>query len=92
MDQVYGAAYYVAPEVLEKGYDEKVDMWSVGVIMYMLLSGVPPFQGETEVEIVRNVRSGIYDLEIPMLAHVTSEAKNLMNRLLKYNPAERYSA
>ena len=71
MDQVYGAAYYTAPEVFEDYYDEKVDVWSVGVIMYTMLAGFPPFVGETELEIVQNAKTGLYDLGIPELSHIS---------------------
>ena len=92
MDKVYGAAYYTVPEVFEKKYDEKVDLWSVGIIMYTMLAGFPPFIGETELEIVSNVKTGLYDLGIPELSHISTEGKNLMANLLKYNPNERISA
>ena len=64
MDKVFGSPYYTAPEVFECSYDEKCDVWSVGVILYTLLAGVPPFGGESEIEIVQNVKTGIYDLGI----------------------------
>lgn len=62
MKQTFGTAYYIAPEVLTSEYNEKCDVWSIGVILYILLSGRPPFDGKDDREIVRKVRIGHYDL------------------------------
>ena len=68
MNQVFGSPYYTAPEVFEGSYDEKCDVWSIGVILYTLLAGSPPFSGDTEIEIVQNVKTGIYDLGVRELS------------------------
>ncbi len=55
MELILGTAYYIAPEVLKGEYDEKCDVWSIGVILYILLSGEPPFPGSNDKEILKHV-------------------------------------
>lgn len=90
MDDVRGSAYYIAPEVLlSDGYNEKCDIWSIGVILYTLLAGRPPFEGSDVLEIIRKVRIGDYDLDIHELSKTSREAKDLIASLLTKDPAER---
>jgi calcium-dependent protein kinase len=56
-----GTPYYIAPEVIEGNYDVSCDMWSAGVILYIILCGYPPFYGNNDNEILENVKKGIYD-------------------------------
>ena len=55
MNQTYGTPYYIAPEILAGEYNEKCDIWSLGVLLFILLSGKPPFDGTTDDEILENV-------------------------------------
>ena len=59
-----GTPYYMAPEVVEKlNYNEKCDVWSIGIIMYVLLTGFPPFNGKDDEEIFKKIRIGNFDLK-----------------------------
>ena len=92
MSQKFGTPYYIAPEVLKKSYDHKCDLWSVGVILYILLAGYPPFNGQSDTQIIQAVLAGDYTLDEPEWDDVSEEAKDLVTKLLKYDPSERISA
>ena len=92
MNQKFGTPYYIAPEVLKKSYDLKCDLWSCGVILYILLCGYPPFNGQTDKKIIEAVLQGVYTLDEPEWHSVSDDAKDLVSQLLKQNPEERISA
>mmetsp|Transcript_12890 Transcript_12890/g.14758 ORF Transcript_12890/g.14758 Transcript_12890/m.14758 type:complete len:123 (+) Transcript_12890:655-1023(+) len=92
MDAVVGSPYYVAPEVLNESYDEKCDLWSIGVIMYILLSGAPPFNGSHDMLIRRAILKGKYSFKSSIWKNVSEEAKDLISQLLVMNPENRISA
>ncbi len=56
-----GTPYYVSPDVLEGNYDKRCDLWAIGVIAYILLSGTPPFNGRNEIEVFNKIRCCDYD-------------------------------
>mmetsp|Transcript_36346 Transcript_36346/g.79299 ORF Transcript_36346/g.79299 Transcript_36346/m.79299 type:complete len:503 (-) Transcript_36346:101-1609(-) len=87
-----GTPYYVAPQVLAGKYDQLSDIWSCGVIMYVMLCGYPPFFGETDAEVLSKVRLGNFSFNAADWKNVSEDAKNLIRMLLKMNPRDRYTA
>ena len=74
----HGTSYYIAPEVLRKKYDERCDVWSIGVILFILLSGQPPFDGNNDIEITDRVKSGKYNINDGIWKEISSGAKHLV--------------
>jgi calcium-dependent protein kinase len=87
-----GTPYYVAPQVLQGCYDEKCDIWSCGVIAYILMCGYPPFYGDSDDEILRRVRSGRFDFPSPDWDNISSHGKDFISKMLTLDPAKRPSA
>ena len=87
-----GSSYYVSPEVINNNYNEKCDIWSSGVILYILLSGKMPFNGNSDLEIFEKIKSGKYDLESFPFDSISSEAKNLIKLCLNLDCKKRISA
>jgi len=86
-----GTIYYMSPEVIKGNYDEKCDIWACGVILYTLLSGYPPFNGQTDKDIYNMISKMNFDFEQPVWKNVSKYAKELIKKML--SPAKsRYTA
>lgn len=93
MQTACGTPSYVAPEVLNaSGYGKEVDMWSIGVITYILLCGFPPFYGDTVPEIFEQIMEANFDYPEEYWGAVTKEAKDFINKLLVVDSDKRLTA
>ncbi|MCO5601866.1 hypothetical protein L7F22_055991 [Adiantum nelumboides] len=84
-----GSAYYIAPEVLHHEYGPEADIWSAGVILYILLCGVPPFWADTEQGIFDAILAGSFDLTNEPWPSISPSAKDLIQKMLRQDPKER---
>ena len=89
---VVGSSYYIAPEVLKQKYNEKCDTWSIGVIMYMIIVGRAPFDGENDEEILENIKTGVYNYKHKKLLSTSKECQDLISKLLEVDTKKRLSA
>jgi len=87
-----GTPYYIAPEVLNRRYDKSCDLWSIGVIMYILICGYPPFYGDTDAEIFASVKKGEFNFPSPEWDTISTLAKTLIQSLLSKEPSARPTA
>mmetsp|Transcript_16538 Transcript_16538/g.24540 ORF Transcript_16538/g.24540 Transcript_16538/m.24540 type:complete len:362 (+) Transcript_16538:143-1228(+) len=88
-----GTPGYVAPEILEgTPYGCKADMWSLGVIVYIILGGYPPFIESNQRELFRKIRRGQYEFHEEYWGGVSADAKDLISKLLTVDPSKRFSA
>lgn len=88
-----GTPGYVAPEILlRKKYDAAVDMWSVGVITYILLGGYPPFHDENQARLFAKIKKGVYSFHDEYWLDISAEAKDLIAKMLTVDPTRRITA
>lgn len=87
-----GSVQYMAPEVLTQSYDEKCDLWSCGVLLYLLLSSTPPFPSSSYYEFLHSVSKAQVFFEEDVWTKISPEAKSLISQLLVINPVVRIGA
>jgi calcium-dependent protein kinase len=89
---VLGSSYYVAPEVLQNSYGLSCDIWSCGVILFMLLSGKPPFDGNSDMTIYQQILKTNYSTEGPEWSRISDEGKDFVKLLLNPDHKNRITA
>ncbi|CAM9971946.1 unnamed protein product [Pylaiella littoralis] len=88
-----GTPGYVAPEILlRKKYDSAVDMWSVGVITYILLGGYPPFHDDNQARLFAKIKKGVYSFHDEYWSDISPEAKDMIAKMLSVDPKKRLTA
>ena len=87
-----GSPYYIAPEVLNKNYNEKCDIWSAGVVLYVMLTGNFPFVGKTSQKLFESIKTGKYKTSGKEWEAISKEAKELIGKMLELDSNKRISA
>ncbi|EFJ11725.1 calcium dependent protein kinase [Selaginella moellendorffii] len=90
--EIVGSPYYMAPEVLKRNYGPEIDVWSAGVILYILLSGVPPFWAESEQGVAQAILRGQIEFKRDPWPKISENAKSLVQNMLMPDPKQRYTA
>ena len=90
--EAIGTMYYMAPEVLDRRYDSKCDIWSLGVILYILICGIPPFPGDNDDEIVANIMANRPSFDMEQWWKVSPECLAFVKKLLTTDPKKRPTA
>jgi calcium-dependent protein kinase len=91
-NDVVGTPYYVAPEVLMTKHGPACDMWSVGVLMYIMLSGYLPFTGQSPNQVFVKIIKGHLKMDQPEWEYYSEESKDLIKRMLVVDPSKRITA
>ncbi len=92
LTKLIGTSYYLAPEVIAENYDEKCDVWSCGIILYILLCGYPPFNGVSNNDIYNAIRYSKLNFNQNNWSNISKEAITLITKMLEKNPKKRISA
>jgi calcium-dependent protein kinase len=87
-----GTPYYMAPEILNGHYDSKCDTWSLGVLLYVFVSGYLPFQGENRQEVFMKIKEANYHFKHDEFDDCSDEVKDLLSKLLVADPGKRLTA
>ncbi|PKA49856.1 Calcium-dependent protein kinase 8 [Apostasia shenzhenica] len=90
--EIVGSPYYMAPEVLKRNYGPEIDVWSAGVILYILLCGVPPFWAETEQGVAQAIIRSVINFKRDPWPKVSESAKDLVKKMLDPDPKRRLTA
>ncbi|KAA8518194.1 hypothetical protein F0562_015668 [Nyssa sinensis] len=91
-NEIVGSPYYMAPEVLRRNYGPEIDVWSAGVILYILLCGAPPFWAETEQGVAEAIIRSVVDFKRDPWPKVSDNAKDLVKKMLNPDPKQRLTA
>lgn len=92
MKGIIGTPFYIAPEVLRYSYTEKCDIWSCGVILYVLLSGSKPFIGTNCFETMEKIKRGSFTMTGKRWNEVSDQAKDFLKKMMAFIPSHRFSA
>jgi len=82
MKTIAGTPYYISPEVLRKRYDRSCDLWAIGVVAYILLTGYPPFNGDTDFDIQQAIRKGDLIFERKVWSRLSKDSRDFIKMLL----------
>lgn len=91
MTTLAGTPYYIAPEVLRGYYGIECDIWSLGVLLFLLLTGDYPFDGDNRSEVFEKIKKGKYSLDCAQ-NHISKAGKDLLSKMLTKDPKKRITA